>query len=39
MEKEVLKMKKKLNESIETLDKKIKKLRADLDVTFIQKIL
>lgn len=39
LEKEMLKMKKKLNESIEILDKKIKRLRKDVDVTFIQKIL
>ena len=38
-EKELIKMKKKLNESLEILDKKIKKLRKDLDIAYIQKIL
>jgi archaellum component FlaC len=39
MEKDLVKMKKKLNDSLELLDKKIKKLRKDLDIAYIQKIL
>lgn len=39
LEKELIKMKRKLNESLEILDKKIKKLRKDLDIAYIQKIL
>lgn len=39
IEKEVQRLRKKMNENIEALDKKFKKLRKDVDIAYIQKLL